>query len=195
MQVDEMFSTVCIAQLDDSIIDCYFELYPLPTSGCLVGMTVISRILAEYGRLAMVTTQLATSSGSMKPSDFSRLAISSKLNKELRTLPGLIIPTAIPWTRPSSASDCVKPRMANLEVVYGAESGRGDAEDILPILMILPPASPRIICFMASRLQRNGPVTLTFITQSKSAALSSVVAPPSAVPALFTSKLQPPWSD
>ena len=30
--------------------------YPLPTSGCLVGITVLSRTFASFGRLATVAT-------------------------------------------------------------------------------------------------------------------------------------------
>src|SRR5262245_32169768 len=68
---------------------------------------------------------------------------------------------AILYLRPSSAVAFVRPVIACLAAVYGAEFGRGAWADIEPLLMIRPPCG--VCAFMiliASCVHRNEPVTL-----------------------------------
>eukprot|EP00966_Prymnesium_polylepis_P127607 2950880-Prymnesium_polylepis.1 len=102
------------------------------------------------------------------------------------TLPGWMAPTAMLCRLPSRARLRVKPSTANLDVVYGAESGLGLSEEMEPMLMIRPPPCCRI-CPNAYLEQINGPTTLTCSTCAKSAAAIDSVGPPMAMPALLTS--------
>src|SRR3954447_15637772 len=54
-------------------------------------------------------------------------------------LPMSIWPQAMSKARPSRAVDFVRPVMACLVAVYGAEFGRGVWAEIEPLLMIRPP--------------------------------------------------------
>ena len=54
-------------------------------------------------------------------------------------LPMSICPQAMSYARPSSEVDLVRPVIACLVAVYGAEFGRGDVAEMEPLLMIRPP--------------------------------------------------------
>src|SRR3954468_5115194 len=72
-------------------------------------------------------------------------------------LPISIWPQAMSNGRPSSAVDLVRPVLACLVAVYGAEFGRGVMAEIDPLLMIRPPRG--VWAFMtrnAACVQRNG---------------------------------------
>ena len=77
-------------------------------------------------------------------------------------LPMSIWPQAMSYLRPSSDVDLVRPVMACLVAVYGAEFGRGAWAEIEPLLMIRPPrGSWSFISRNASCVQRKAPVRLT----------------------------------
>ena len=84
-------------------------------------------------------------------------------------LPMSIWPQAMLYLRPSSEVDLVRPVMACLVDVYGAESGRGTWAEIEPLLMIRPPiGSWAFIMLMACWVQRNVPVRFVSTTRCQS---------------------------
>ena len=84
-------------------------------------------------------------------------------------LPMSIWPHATLYLRPSSEVDLVRPVMACLVDVYGAESGRGTWAEIEPLLMIRPPmGSCAFMILIASWVQRNVPVRLVSTTRCQS---------------------------
>src|SRR4029079_14486976 len=76
-------------------------------------------------------------------------------------LPMSIWPQVIPKARPSRAIDFVRPVMACLVAVYGAELGRGVCAEMEPLLMMRPPeGSCRFIIPIARWAHRKEPVRL-----------------------------------
>ena len=69
------------------------------------------------------------------------------------------------YLRPSRSVDLVIPSTACFVAVYGAEWGRGVYAEMEPLLMMRPPCG---ICDLkirtASRVQRNVPMRLMFVT-------------------------------
>src|ERR1700735_92221 len=102
-------------------------------------------------------------------------------------LPMSICPQAMSCARPSRDRARVRPVIACLETVYGAEWGRGTWAESEPLLMILPPFGDcAAMRRKASRAQRNAPVTLIAITADQSSRLTSIMADGRvAVPALL----------
>eukprot|EP00617_Octactis_speculum_P015308 CAMPEP_0185764800 /NCGR_PEP_ID=MMETSP1174-20130828/23766_1 /TAXON_ID=35687 /ORGANISM="Dictyocha speculum, Strain CCMP1381" /LENGTH=95 /DNA_ID=CAMNT_0028447501 /DNA_START=733 /DNA_END=1017 /DNA_ORIENTATION=- len=84
-----------------------FASHPRPTSGWVVGSTTNSSTEVEAGMEAMSSTEAATSSAEMKPSEDRRLSTSSSESSSEITLPGCTAPTEMPCERPSRARDCV----------------------------------------------------------------------------------------
>ena len=83
----------------------------------------------------------------------------------VEALPMSIWPQAMPYARPSRAIDLVRPVMACLVAVYGAEFGRGAWAEIEPLLMMRPPAGDcRFMRRIASCAHRNEPVRFTSTT-------------------------------
>src|SRR6516162_8652529 len=72
---------------------------------------------------------------------------------------------AMSYLRPSSAIDLVRPVIACLVAVYGAEKGLGVCAEIEPLLMMRPPrGSCAFIRRIASCAQRKEPVRLASTT-------------------------------
>lgn len=68
--------------------------------------------------------------------------------------------------RPSREVHFVSPVMACFEAVYGKEKGLGTWAEREPLLMMRPPGGAWFLKILnASRVQRNGPVRLTFTTR------------------------------
>src|SRR5262245_32370723 len=83
----------------------------------------------------------------------------------VKALPMSICPQAISYFRPSSAVDLVRPAMACLVEVYGAELGRGAEAEIEPLLMMRPPRGFWLFMILkASWVHKNGPVRLVSTT-------------------------------
>src|SRR5213594_1146645 len=80
-------------------------------------------------------------------------------------LPMSIWPQAMSYFRPSSAVALVRPVIACLVAVYGAELGRGACAEIEPLLMMRPPRGSWVfISLKASWVHRNAPVRLMSTT-------------------------------
>src|SRR5881396_1074583 len=80
-------------------------------------------------------------------------------------LPMSIWPHAMSYFRPSSAGDLVRPVIACLVEVYGAENGRGACAEIEPLLMMRPPRGCWLFMILiASCVHRKGPVRFVSIT-------------------------------
>ena len=99
---------------------------PRPTNGIFVAITVKNSAFASSGKLAMYTTARATHSTFIRGSTAEvPLACSTPCTIRsvisVAALPISIWPHAMSYARPSSADDLVKPVMACLVAVYGAE--------------------------------------------------------------------------
>src|SRR5436309_5720106 len=69
------------------------------------------------------------------------------------------------YLRPSSEVDLVRPVIACLVAVYGAECGRGAWADMEPLLTIRPPRGCWLfMTLIASWVQRNAPVRFASTT-------------------------------
>src|SRR5260370_14154473 len=80
-------------------------------------------------------------------------------------LPMSICPQAMSYFLPSRAVDLVRPVMACLLAVYGAEFGLGTWAEMEPLLMIRPPRGDcSFIQREAACVHRQAPVRLTSIT-------------------------------
>src|SRR5262249_15464066 len=147
------------------------ERQPRPTNGIFAAIPVRASTWPSSGSLAMNTTARATHSTSMVGSGaVSPLACNTppfiRAVISVSALPTSICPHATSYLRPSRAVDFVRPVMACLLAVYGAEYGRGVCAEMEPLLMIRP---PRGVCSFISRIascvQRNVPVRFTAITR------------------------------
>src|SRR5437660_2975638 len=79
--------------------------------------------------------------------------------------PMSIWPHAMSYLRPSRDVALVRPVIACLVAVYGAEFGRGACAEMEPLLMIRPPrGSWAFMSLKASCVQRNAPVRLISTT-------------------------------
>mmetsp|Transcript_9659 Transcript_9659/g.14587 ORF Transcript_9659/g.14587 Transcript_9659/m.14587 type:complete len:275 (+) Transcript_9659:1224-2048(+) len=158
-----------------------------------------SRAFVSFGRLAMLATNLPTSSASTNPSSFARLAASSSDMMALFTFPGLTKQTATTppsalllvvslKNLPSTERHLFNPLKATFDVVYGIECRRGAWSATLPMLIILPPSGVAIF-FMAYLLKINGTTTFNSMTMRKSAAETSQMGSfPREHPAQLTSR-------
>ena len=108
-------------------------------------MIVMNRTLASSGRLAMCSDGVGDVLDVHQRLDRDRAV---RLRHALRhagrpfgvsALPMSIWPQAMSYFRPSSDVDLVRPVIACLVAVYGAEFGRGAWAEIEPLLMIRPP--------------------------------------------------------
>src|ERR1044072_4393746 len=80
-------------------------------------------------------------------------------------LPMSIWPHAMSYLRPSSDVDLVRPVIACLVAVYGAEFGRGACADIEPLLMMRPPRGAwSFMILIACCVHRKAPVRLMSTT-------------------------------
>src|SRR5204863_989269 len=85
--------------------------------------------------------------------------------RRVRAFPMSIWPQAISYFRPSRDVDFVRPVIACLVEVYGAEFGRGACAEMEPLLMMRPPrGSWLFMSLKASWVQRNAPVRLASTT-------------------------------
>ena len=76
-----------------------------------------------------------------------------------------IWPQAMSYLRPSSEVDLVRPVIACLVAVYGAEFGRGACAEIEPLLMMRPPRGGcSFISRNAAACKGNAPVRLMSTT-------------------------------
>src|SRR5438034_2638053 len=109
-------------------------------------------------------------------------------------LPISIWPQAISYLRPSSEMHLVRPVMACLVVVYGAELGRGTCAEIEPLLMMRPPrGSCDFISLTACCAHRNAPVRLTPTTALHCSYVRSSIGIPGAfAPALLNKRSSRP---
>src|SRR5215813_5106823 len=93
---------------------------------------------------------------------------------EVAALPMSICPHAMLYFRPSREVDFVRPVMACLVAVYGAEFGLGLCAEMDPLLMILPPCG--VWAFMrlnAACVHRKAPVRLVLTTPDHSSKVKS----------------------
>src|SRR5258708_1128420 len=143
---------------------------PRPTYGIFVAITIRNCTLASRGRLAMVSTALATCSRSMRGSgaiepSACRMPCAIRSVISLAAFPMSICPHAMSYGRPSSDVDLVRPVIACLVAVYGAEYGRGTWAEMEPLLMIRPPRGRwPFITLNASCVQRKAPVRFVSTT-------------------------------
>ena len=106
----------------------------------------------------------ARGSADIEPSDCRTPAAMASVIS-VAALPISICPHAMSYARPSSEIALVRPVIACLVAVYGAENGRGACAEIEPLLMIRPPRG--FWSFMIRKaccVHRNGPVRLVLTT-------------------------------
>src|SRR5437899_10698211 len=144
--------------------------HPRPTNGIFVAMTVRNCTLASSGRLAMYTTARATcrtsivGSTAMEPFAWGTPCFIRAVSG-VSALPMSIWPHAMSYFRPSSAVDLVRPVIACLVEVYGAEFGLGACAEMEPLLMMRPPRGCWLFMILnASCVHRNAPVRLMSTT-------------------------------
>src|SRR5437899_12131573 len=129
-------------------------------------MTVMKSTFVSSGIRAMQSTALATFStsivGSIMVVPFgcgTPLAIRSVIG--VAALPMSIWAHAMSYFLPSSDVALVRPVIACLVEVYGAELGRGVWAEIEPLLMMRPPRGcGSFVILRASSVHRNDPVRL-----------------------------------
>src|ERR1700730_1156594 len=114
--------------------------------------------------------------------------------RSLAALPISIWPQAISYLRPSSAADLVRPVIACLVAVYGAEFGRGLCAEMEPLLMMRPPRGTWLFMSRnASWVQRKVPVRLVWTTAVHRAYVRSSSGTGGApIPALLNSRSRRP---
>ncbi len=133
-------------------------------------MTVMNRMLASRGRLAICTTARATIRTSIVGSTCTvpfacgtPLAILAVMG--VAALPMSIWPQAMSYLRPSRAVVLVRPVIPCLVDVYATEPGRGVCAEIEPLLMIRPPGGCWFFMILnASCVHRKAPVRLMSTT-------------------------------
>src|SRR6516165_1379280 len=105
-----------------------------------------------------------------------------------------IWPQAMSYFRPSRDADLVRPVIACLVAVYGAEFGRGLYAEMEPLLMMRPPrGSWLFISLKASWVQRKGPERLVSTTACHCSYVRSSSGTGGApIPALLNSKSKRP---
>src|SRR5215467_5043223 len=144
-------------------------------NGIFVAIRVMNWTFASSGRLAMCTTALATRSASIIGSarvlpSGCRAPDASIRARSVAALPMSIWPQAMSYARPSRDVAFVRPVIACLVAVYGAENGRGECAEIEPLLMIRPPrGSWSLITRNAAWVHRNAAVRFTPTTDCQSA--------------------------
>src|ERR1700694_4642819 len=116
-----------------------------------------------------------------------------ELFMSVKALPMSIWPQAMSYLRPSSDVALVRPLMACLVAVYGAEFGRGTWAEIEPLLMMRPPrGSWSFMILIACCVQKNAPFRFVPTTDSHFSGVRSSSRPGVPPPALLHNRSRRP---